>query len=83
MPDFLALIIAIVLVAAPVWVLGWHYGARSLRNRHKRLIKLLENYNEEVKERNKTSSNNWYDGYAAGVSSTLTAFEVFLEKFKE
>jgi hypothetical protein len=81
--ELVPLIAGLAVCATIAWLLGWHYGAKSLRNRHKRLIKLMEENNSFIRERNKSLNNNWYDGYSAGVSSTLTAFEVFLEKFKE
>lgn len=77
------LIVGTILVAAPAWIMGWHFGAQSLRNRHKKLIRLLEENNKVAKERNLSQGNNWYSGFNSGVSTTLTAFEVFLEKFKE
>lgn len=81
--TILALLVGLLLVAMPSWLLGWHYGAQSLRNRHKKLIRLMEESNNQIKESNLLRGSNWYDGFASGVSTTLTSFEMFLEKFKE
>ena len=81
--PFLGALVGATIFGATCWTLGWYYGVKTLRNRHKKLIKLIKENNEHTKERNKITGNNWYDGYFTGVSSTLTAFEMFLEKFKE
>jgi len=81
--TYLAALVGAIVFGSACWVLGWHYGARSLRNRHARLIKVIEGYNEDAQKRDKRTGNNWYDGYHAGIRDTLNTLERFLEKFKE
>jgi hypothetical protein len=81
--SFLGALVGALILGATCWVLGWHYGARSLRNRHARLIKVIELYNKDAQQRDKRTGNNWYDGYSRGIADTLSALERFLDKFKE
>jgi hypothetical protein len=71
------------MVGALCWMLGWHYGAKSLRNRHAKLTKVIEQYSADANKRDKRTGNNWYDGYQKGIADTLSTLERFLDKFKE
>ena len=83
MSEFLPYLALAASIGIGAWVLGWHYGAQSLRNRHARLIKVIENYSKEQGKREKRTGNNWYDGYSRGIADTLDSLERFLTKFKE
>ena len=62
---------------AMVWALGWHYGARSFRDRNKRFLKIMKEYND-----NRDPKSQWFKGYTEGIASTLEALERFLGQFK-
>ena len=83
MNEFLPYLALSASVGIGAWVLGWHFGAKSLRNRHARLMKVIEGYNEDAHKRDKRTGNNWYDGYHRGIADTLDTLERFLDKFKE
>ena len=77
--TFLAALVGGIIFGGAMWILGWHFGARTLRNRHQKLIKLLEENTKGLRIRNRRAEGE----YARGISDTLTAFEMFLRKFKE
>ena len=83
MPDFFALLIGAILVAAPSYVLGWASGVGTLKNRQKKVTDALDRYNETVKEWSTKEPNDVYwKGYASGVESTLKALYTFLATFE-
>jgi hypothetical protein len=60
-----------------VWALGFHYGARALRDRNRKFLKTMKKFNE-----NRDPRSSWYQGYVEGSTSMLNAMERFLEGFK-
>lgn len=84
MTDFPALIITLIFVVPIAWGMGWHFGARSLRNRNRNLIKALESYANNRDNWNPDNEETPYRrGFASGVSSTLNALHNFLARFEE
>lgn len=81
MTDFLAILIGVILVAAPSWVLGWHFGVRSFRDRNRRLIQAIEDNNKVYREwADSPEGTNWEAGYQAGISHTLNTLAGFIDK---
>jgi len=59
------------------WLLGWHYGARSFRDRNRRFLDIMKKHNAD-----RNPKSQWYQGYTEGIASTLEALERFLGQFK-
>ena len=82
--DFFALLIAVILVAAPSWVLGWHYGVRSFRNRNTAMMTAIEDNNRIYKEwADSEDGTNWEAGYQAGITATLNTLGGFIDKVSD
>jgi hypothetical protein len=81
--NAVAAFVGALIFGSACWVLGWHYGVRTLRNRHQKLIDAMDDFAKISKGLPHQNGDTWYDGFRTGISTTLTAMEQFLEKFKE
>ena len=81
MPDFFALLIALLLVAAPCWLMGWYFGVKTFKNRNQKMIEALEENNKVYAEwANKPVGKEWEKGYTAGITHTLNALHAFIDR---
>lgn len=81
LPQFFPLLIGLILVAAPSWVLGWHYGARSFKDRTVKWQKALAESNKVYSQWADTPHGREYEaGYAQGLSDTLNTLAAFLDR---
>jgi len=81
MTDFLILLIGLICVATPAWILGWHFGVKSFRNRNRQLMKAIEDNNKVYRDwAASPEGTNWEAGYQAGISHTLNTIAGFIEK---
>lgn len=60
-----------------VWALGFHYGAKSFRDRNRKFLAYMKQFNE-----NTNPQSQWFKGYSEGIRTTLNALERFLDKFR-
>lgn len=60
-----------------VWSLGYHFGAKTLKDRNRKFLKMIEMDNAR-----RSPKSDWYQGYTDGIASTLNALERFLDGFK-
>jgi hypothetical protein len=79
MSTFLFVLAAMCFLSAIVWTLGWHYGARTFRDRNRMLHQALENHRLEMEMWSKsTPASNWQAGYIEGQKNTLDAIDSFV-----
>lgn len=86
MPDFFALLIGVILVAAPAYVIGWATGVGSLRYRNRRFEKAINDYRKQMTEwtdRKSDQHSDYWMGYSSGVQNVLQALHSFLATFEE
>lgn len=81
MIDFFAVLIGVILVAAPSWVLGWHYGARSFRDRTRKFKKAIEESDYIYTRWSQTSEGKDFElGYKTGTRDVLNTLAAFLDR---
>lgn len=72
-----------VMVGGACWMLGYHYGVQSLRDRNKKLLTAIEANNRIYKDWSENNQgSNWEQGYAEGIKNTLDTLNSFLERAK-
>ncbi len=67
----------LLLYSAAIWALGWHYGGRSFRDRNRKFLKTMKEFNKT-----RDPKSQWWKGYQEGIASTLDAFDRFLDQFR-
>lgn len=60
-----------------MWGLGWHYGARSFKDKNKRFLDTMKEVNKD-----RHPQTQWSRGRADGISEMLTALDQWLNQFK-
>ena len=81
MSEFFPFLIGVILVATPAWLMGWYFGAQTLKTRHRAYLKAIEENNTMYKDWGKTDAGSNYErGYQDGIHATLNTLAGFIDK---
>ena len=76
-PEFIVAIASLCAYTIAVWALGWHYGAKTLKDRNREFLAQMKKFNE-----NRNPQSRYFIGYTEGWTSMLRAMERFLDRYK-